>query len=290
LVPPASAAALGTGKALPGAAPSVSCASGAAAGGANRAAMVSPNTVATPQIERAAMPKPTMSEVWSTRLALGWPGISAQYTATMCRRRSEMCTTLSRHPLGHPLVLATVVALASAAATGAAEARAKYYFRIGEVKAPGDTEAALKSFAGDALKEELSSRANWASDVQADDDATLVSELKRRGLRGFDVTLRLEKPGLELKEPKPGGHLKRLAIDVRLTVFGTAIPGAKLAFSGNGEAGVESEVTDRQVESEGPATTRDAIKDAIKQAVDQAEAKLSLGVSAPLNESKRRRK
>jgi hypothetical protein len=196
-----------------------------------------------------------------------------------------MCGTLTRHPL----FLATVVGLAMAA-PGSAATKAKYYFRIGETKAPAETEGALKSFAEEALKQDLSSRASWASDVQAADDAGLVSELKRRGLRGFDVTLRLEKLGQELKEPKPGGHLKRLAIDVRLTVFGTAIPGAKLAFSGDGEAAVESEVTERQVESEGSAATRDAIKDAIKQAVDQAEAKLSLGVAAPLNERKRRRK
>ncbi|HVR63103.1 MAG TPA: hypothetical protein VMU50_14470 [Polyangia bacterium] len=190
----------------------------------------------------------------------------------------------------HPLVLATVVALAGTAAASAAAAPAKYYFRIAEVRAPADTAAELKSFAGDALKQELSSRANWASDVQAADEAALASELKRRRLRGFDVTLRLEKLSQELKEERPGSHLKRLAIDVRLTVFGTAIPGAKLAFSGDGEASVESEVTERQVESEGPAGIRDAIKDAIKQAVDQAEAKLSLGMAAPLNESKRRRR
>ena len=192
-------------------------------------------------------------------------------------------------------VIAVMGALAMSAllvpgAAAAKAAKAKYYFRIGEVKAPEKTDAALMSFAGEALKQELSSRANWASDIQAADEGALVAELKQRGLRGFDVTLRLEKLGQQLQEPKPGGHLKRLAISVRLTVFGTAIPGAKLAFSGDGEAGVESEVTDRQAETEGPAATKDAIKDAIKQAVDQAEAKLALGVAAPLNESKRRRK
>jgi hypothetical protein len=188
------------------------------------------------------------------------------------------------------LTLTVVGLLATAAAGAAAAPKAKYYFRIGPVKAPDSVDEALKAFAADALKQELSSRPNWASEVQAADDAALVAELKERGLSGFDVTLRLEKLGREMKEPKPGSHLKRLAIDVRLTVFGTAIPGAKLAFSGDGEAGVESEVTDRQADSEAPAATRDALKDAVKQAVDQAEAKLSLGVAAPLNEKKRRRK
>lgn len=185
-----------------------------------------------------------------------------------------------------------LMAISLVATIGApsAVAKAKYYFRLGEVKAPEGVDAATMSFAADALKQELSSRANWASDVAAPDEAALAAELKQRGLRGFDVTMRLEKLGHELKEPKPGAHLRRLAIDVRLTVFGTVIPGAKLAFSGDGEATVESEVTDRQAESETASATRDAIKDAIKQAVDQAETKLSMGVSAPLNESKRRKK
>lgn len=190
------------------------------------------------------------------------------------------------------MVVAAVALLCAAGEPAAAAAAvAKYYFRIGPVKAPDDTPAPLKAFASEALRQELSSRAKWAADVDASDgEAALVAELKKRGLRGFDVTLRLEELKQELKDPNPGGHLKRLAVNVRLTVFGTAIPGAKLAFSGDGEAGVESEVTERQAEAEGAAGTRDAIKDAIKQAVDQAEAKLSLGVAAPLNESKHRRK
>jgi hypothetical protein len=186
-----------------------------------------------------------------------------------------------------------------AAAVGAAlpgeavAAQPKYYFRVGPVKAPDGVDATVKTFASEALRQELSSRPSWASDVggaQGEAEGELVAELKKRGLRGFDVTLRLEQLKNELKEPNPGGHLKRLAVNVRLTVFGTAIPGAKLAFSGDGEAGLETEVTERRAEIEGASAIHDAIKDAIKQAVDQAEAKLSLGVAAPLNENKRRKK
>ena len=49
------------------------------------------------------------------------------------------------------------------------------------------------------------------------DDATaLVAELKKRNLRGFDVTVRIESFKQELKDPKPGGRLKQLAVNVRL--------------------------------------------------------------------------
>ena len=182
--------------------------------------------------------------------------------------------------------------LASAASAGQAVAVApKYYFRVDSVEAPDSVDDGMKTFAGDALRAELSSRASWAFDVAgADDETALVAELKRRKLRGFNVTLRLERLKRELREPRPGGHLKHLVVNARLTVFGTAIPGAKLAFSGDGEAGVESEVTERQADAEGTTAMGDAVKDAIKQAVDQAEAKLSLRVAAPLNETKRPKK
>jgi hypothetical protein len=93
-----------------------------------------------------------------------------------------------------------------------------------------------------------------------------------------------------MKDPKPGGRLRQLAVSVRLSVFGTTIPDAKLAFSGEGEAGTEAEVVERKVASETVAATKDAIKDAIKQAVDQAVLKLSMTKSAPANESRRKKK
>jgi hypothetical protein len=80
-----------------------------------------------------------------------------------------------------------------------------------------------------------------------------------------------------MRPPKPGGRLKQLAINVRLTVFGTTLAEEKLAFSGEGEAGLESEVSDKRVEAETTSLTKDAIKDAVKQAVDQAVVKLSAG-------------
>ena len=121
----------------------------------------------------------------------------------------------------------------------------------------------------------------------ATDTEALVAELKKRKLRGFSVVVRFEHLKKELKEPSPGARRKRMALNVRLSVFGTTIPEEKLAFSGDGEAGVEAEVSDKGMEAETTSLAKDAIKDAIKQAVDQAVMKLSLGKSAPLNERKR---
>jgi hypothetical protein len=187
-------------------------------------------------------------------------------------------------------------ALALGTGGSARAAGPKYYFQVRDVKAGPEVDPALKAYAAEALKNELASRPEWASKIETPEAAAavtpdaLVTELKKRGLRGFDVTLRMEWLKRDVKEPNPGARRKRLAVGTRLTVFGTTIPEAKLAFSGDGEAGTESEVSDRRMEEEGLSLAKDAIKDAIKQAVDQAVLKLSLGQSAPMNESKRKRK
>jgi hypothetical protein len=185
---------------------------------------------------------------------------------------------------------AGVLALGALAAPVARAAAPKFYFRLGEVKAGPEVEAALKTFAGEAVKADLAARPEWASDVGGVGDAdpeALAAELKKRNLRGFSVVVRFEHLKKEVKDPSPGARRKRVALDVKLSVFGTTIPEAKLAFSGEGEAGVEAEVSDKGFEPETQALAKDAIKDAVKQAVDQAVMKLSIGKAAPLNEAKR---
>jgi hypothetical protein len=185
--------------------------------------------------------------------------------------------------LGATLV---VLAVAAAPALGAP----KYYFRLGEVKAGPDVEEALKAYAAEAVRAELAARPEWASDVGTTETDALVAELKKRNLRGFSVVVRFEHLKKELKEPAPGERRKRMALDVKLSVFGTTIPEEKLSFSGDGESGVEAEVSEKGMQPETEALAKDAIKDAVKQAVDQAVMKLSLGKSAPMNESKRGKK
>jgi hypothetical protein len=185
---------------------------------------------------------------------------------------------------------AGLLALALLASPVARAASPKYYFRLGEVKAGPEVDAALKSYAAEAVKADLAARPEWASDVGTTNTEALVAELQKRKLRGFQVVVRFEHLKKEVKEPSPGARRKRAALDVKLSVFGTTIPEAKLAFSGDGEAGVEAEVSDKGMDAETTELAKDAIKDAIKQAVDQAVLKLSIGKSTPMNESKRAKK
>jgi hypothetical protein len=191
------------------------------------------------------------------------------------------------------------VSLAAALALGvlgpvvgaeAASKKPKYYFNVAGVESGVPVDDGTKAAARELLQEELASRPEFTSDLTAAAGSDAVAaELKRRKLQGFNVTVKLESVTREPKPPRPGGVLKQLAVGVRLSVFGTTIPEAKLAFGGDGEATVEAEVVERKLEQETASLTRDVMAQSIKQAVDQAVAKLSLPKSKPFNETKRKR-
>jgi hypothetical protein len=167
----------------------------------------------------------------------------------------------------------------------------RYYFTIQEVNVGKDGDKDLEKMARESFEKELESRPEFTSDLGGiTDPAAELAELKKRGLKGFRMSLRLDKLAKDLKEPKPGGRLKQLAVDVKLSVFGTTFPGEKLAFSGEGETVVEAEVAEARLQQEGMNLVKEVMPQALKQAVDQMMAKLSLPKSAPLNESKRKRK
>lgn len=172
-------------------------------------------------------------------------------------------------------LLAAAMVVGAALPARAAEPR--FYFQIKEVTAAPDVEAGVKTSAADLLKAELASRPEWASDVgpAGQDQAALAAELGKRKLRGFDVTVRIDSFKQEMKDPRPGGRLKQLAINVRLTIIGATIPDAKFAFEGNGESGVEAEVSEKRMAADNAMASKAALKSAIKQAVDEAVVKLS---------------
>ena len=170
------------------------------------------------------------------------------------------------------------VAMTVAAQAPARAAEPKYYFQIKEVTAAPDVEEGVKTAAADALKAELASRPEWASDIGSapvgGDRSALAAELTKRKLRGFDVSVRIDTFKKEMMDPRPGGRLKQLAVNVKLTIIGATIPDAKFAFEGNGEAGVEAEVSEKKMAADTAMASKAALKSAVKQAVEQAVVKL----------------
>ena len=62
---------------------------------------------------------------------------------------------------------------------------------------------------------------------------------------------------------------------MQLVIFGATIPDAKLAFEGDGEAGVEAEVSEKRIAAgQRRRPPKAALKSAVKQAVEQAVVKL----------------
>jgi hypothetical protein len=167
--------------------------------------------------------------------------------------------------------------------------KAKYYFNVLEIRSTvaGDD---VKAAAKDILTKDLAARPQFTPDLGgASDPDAVAAELRRRKLSGFLVTMNIEKLAREPRPPKPGGRLPQLSVGVKVSVFGTTIPEAKLAFGGDGEAEIVAEVVERRMDEETASLTNDVLVQAVKQAVDQAVAKLSMPVSRPFNESKRRK-
>jgi len=188
-----------------------------------------------------------------------------------------------------------LVATTVAAEAPARAAEPKFYFQIKEVTAAPDVDPAVKALAADTLKAELAARPEWASDIgptAAAPDPTrsvLVAELNKRKLRGFDVTVRMENFKQEMKDPRPGGRLKQLAVNVQLVIIGATIPDAKLAFEGHGEASVEAEVSEKKMAADSAMASKAALKSAVKQAVEQAVVKLgAVTPSAPKKTAKKK--
>jgi hypothetical protein len=188
------------------------------------------------------------------------------------------------------LLLPLVVAPAAAAPR---PKKPRFYFKVIEVNVGDLKEPGLAATARSLLEKDLGSRPDFTADAELDaasDEDAVGEALQKKGLRGFRVSLRIERLTKDLEPPRPGGRLKQLAVATKLSVFGTTFPGEKLAFGGDGEATVEAEVVESRLEAQTPPLVDDVLTQAIKQAVDQTVTKLSLPRAAPMNESKGKRK
>lgn len=121
--------------------------------------------------------------------------------------------------------------------------------------------------------------------------ARFGEELKRRGIKGYEVTLRILKLERNVKPPPAGRKFRLLEQSVKLALVGTLFPGEPmLALGGDGESTVQIEVGNQISESQERDVLVDSIQDAVTQAVAQALRKLQLGPMKPPKDPPRRRK
>ena len=120
--------------------------------------------------------------------------------------------------------------------------------------------------------------------------ARIKEELQKRGLRGYEVTLRLLKVERSLRPAPAGRRFRLLEQSVKLSLVGTLYPGdPQLALGGDGESAVQIEVGAQISQNQERDALVEAIKDAVGQAVAQGLRKLSSGSAKPPKDPPRRR-
>ena len=161
----------------------------------------------------------------------------------------------------------------------------KYYFTISNITSE---DKKIIPLARELLAKEISSRSEFTQDLGgAEGEAAAAAEMRKRGLQGFQVNLRIMSLKQEIKPPAPGRRDRQVAIQVKLSVYGTTYPGGKLNFTGDGEASLVAEFVERRMESDVEDMTKTAVATALKQAVSTAVAKMT---TATLPDSPRRKK
>lgn len=161
----------------------------------------------------------------------------------------------------------------------------------GETRSPAQM---VTSLANENLLAELRKRPEVVLEIDgvpADAPAPrYAEELKRRGLRGYEVTLRVLKVGRAIIPPPAGRRFRMLEESVKLSLVGTVYPGdPQLALGGDGESAVQIEVGVQISENQEREALSDAIKDAVSQAVSAALRKLAMGSAKPPKDPPRRK-
>jgi hypothetical protein len=179
-------------------------------------------------------------------------------------------------------------AVAAPTLARAASESPKYYFRISNVESP--TNKKIVPVATEILEHEFANYPEFTTEVKgADTEEATLTELQRQGMKGFQVSLRITNVKVAIKPPAPGKRDEQMSIDVKLSIFGHTIPGRKLMFTGDGDASLTGEFSERLKDKEEDRFMRTALSSAIKQALTTAVAKLTHSTLEDRTTSKKRK-
>jgi hypothetical protein len=166
----------------------------------------------------------------------------------------------------------TAVAPLSTPAQGQTETP-KYYFKITNIES---RDPKLIPVARELLKAEVESRPEFTTTLAgAQSEDAQIAEIRKQGMKGYQVSLRIVSVSQEIKPPAPGKRDQQMFIHVNLSIFGHTMPGNKMLFTGDGEATLTGEFSERLKDKEEARFMRTAIGSALKQAVSTAAAKVS---------------
>jgi hypothetical protein len=191
----------------------------------------------------------------------------------MEQERSEGALMLNMRSVALGTAMLALVSPALGAPASAAAAKPKYYFKISNIES---RDKKIIPLAKELLEAEVATRPEFTMDLgdKLSEDA-LIAEIRKQGMLGFQVSLRITSLKQEIKPPAPGKRDQQIAIEVKLGIFGHTLPGNKLLFNGDGEASLLGEFSERLKEKEEERFMRTALSSALKQAVSTAVAKLT---------------
>jgi hypothetical protein len=167
----------------------------------------------------------------------------------------------------------------------------KYYFKISSIQSE---DKKIIPLAAELLKAEVETRPEFTTDIgTAESEDAQIAEIRRQGMRGYQVSMRIETFKKEIKPPAPGRRDQQMAVTAKLTIFGHTIPGNKLIFTGDGDASLVGDFSERLKDKEEERFSRTALASAIKQAVSTAVAKVTnatLSTGGPSKSKKGKKK
>jgi hypothetical protein len=174
--------------------------------------------------------------------------------------------------LGTAALAMAAMALSTTSAL-AASGKPKYYFKISAIESQ---DAKVIPLAKELLEKEVATRPEFTMDLgDAQSEDAQIAEIRKQGMQGFQVSLRITSLKKDIKPPAPGHRDQQMAIEVKLSIFGHTLPGNKLLFTGDGDASLMAEFSERLKDKEEERFMRTALASAIKQAVSTAVAKLT---------------
>lgn len=144
--------------------------------------------------------------------------------------------------------------------------------------------------ARELLSEALRKRPEVTLELESplDNAEAVKAECKRKGLKPYEVNLRVMRMDRSVKPPPAGKKFRMLEQNVKLSLVGVTFPEKMLAVGGDGESTVQIEVGQDVSATQEQEVLEEALKDAIEQAVKSGLAKLSMPLSKPQKEVRRR--
>ena len=120
------------------------------------------------------------------------------------------------------------------------------------------------------------------------DPAEFAKYLKKRGLKAYEINVRLTKLTQTVRQVRPNAPHRTIRVTVGASLFGTSLPAKSFAVGGEGESTVEVTVRD-EIPKMIEQARIEALRDAIHEAVARTVTTLESTPAEPVPEKRRKK-